>query len=211
MNIDLNNGVNHGDSRNVSSVENHGENNRTNHGSNANSTHSGPTDQVTVKIDGHGASGDGIHTLAVDTGSERPKQLRGENLIQRIREVVQAQGKAAQDEGKPFILRKAAIAKEVPCTRKTLDTYKDEINAIVLSLFPTARYNQDGSIELERLRARLKATEERADKLDQENRQLMATHAKIFDALVMAGVHPSVLQGINLPGNVVAFPPSKTP
>jgi hypothetical protein len=144
--------------------------------------------------------------LSAGASTERPKQLRGENLIQRIREVVQAQGKAAQDEGKPFILRKAAIAKEVPCTRKTLDTYEDEINTIVLNLFPGARYNQDGSIELERLRARLKATEERADRLDQENRQLMATHAKIFDALVMAGVHPSVLQGINPPSNVVAFP-----
>lgn len=141
------------------------------------------------------------------TQSDKPKQLRGPDLLKRIEEVVKDHAKQAQKDGKPFILNKAAVARDVPCTRKTLLSYEEVLNALYeQTINHTPRKARDGSIELERLREKLKQTEERAKKLEDENKALVEMHTKLCDTIVLSGVHPSILSDITRGENVLSFP-----
>lgn len=138
---------------------------------------------------------------------DKPVQLRGENLLNRIREVVTNHAEQAQKQNKPFVLNKAAIARDVPCTRKTLLTYEDELAAMFEThMTASSRRARDGSVELNRLREKMTHIEERNRKLEAENKALVEIHTKLFDKLVMSGVHPSVLADIEQAENILTFP-----
>lgn len=140
------------------------------------------------------------------TQTDKPKQLRGPELMKRIEKVLKDHAKQAKSEGKPFILNKAAVARDVPCTRKTLLSYEDALNALYeQNIGHTPRKARDGSIELERVREKLKQTEERAKKLAEENSALVAMHTKLCDAIILSGVNPSVLSDITRGENVLSF------
>ena len=117
------------------------------------------------------------------------------------------QAETAKQESRPFLLNKSAIARDVPCTRKTLDAHEQTINDIFTELFPqAARLNRDGSIELEKMRKKLHNTESKAERLEQENKALVEMHTNLFDKLTLAGVHPSIFADLKLSDNVVSFP-----
>lgn len=132
------------------------------------------------------------------TTDKKPKQMRGDALIERIRDVVTAQAQQAQAEGRPYVMNKAAIARDVPCTRKTLAAHDETLSEIFSKLFPqTARKARDGSIELQRLKDKLSHAEKKIQALEAENRTLVAYHTLVFDRLTMAGIAPSILADIH--------------
>lgn len=140
-----------------------------------------------------------------------PKQLRGEELQTAIKAAIEKLAAAAEANGKDYVYIASHVAKEVPCTRKSLDNHGDFIQDI-LDDMGSNRRARDGGVMIEALRNRIALLEKRNKELEEENQALAAENINIYDTLSLQSVPAAtLLRKTAISGDtVVTFPKPKT-
>lgn len=107
------------------------------------------------------------------------KQLRGDALARRIKEVIKDSSAEAAKNGRPFVYNASKVAKLVPASRTTLRRYDRVISAALQSL-KAGRRSSSGEARSASDRAEVERLRHRLSELERELIAIRRHHVMIY-------------------------------
>jgi len=121
--------------------------------------------------------------MAKSPNAPRPtkatRQIRGVVLEKRIEAVLRELALAAQIAGTEYVYNASQMAKEVPCTRKTLARHDDVVEKLLTEL-ASRRRMITGESTAEHLRDQVAHLKEKLAERDKTIQSLRAAHVEIY-------------------------------
>ena len=107
------------------------------------------------------------------------RQIRGDLLDQRIRDVIRELAVRAREAGVEYVYNASRVAREVPCTRKTLARHDGTIEMVLADL-ASRRRMVTGEGTAEHLRDQVAHLKEELAKRDKAIQSLRMAHVEIY-------------------------------
>lgn len=120
------------------------------------------------------------------------KQLRGDALASRIRDVILELAAEAAEQGSRYVYNASKTAKRVPASRTTLQRYDHVVAATVQSI-RAGRRTSSGEAIVEKLRADNARLQERQNELQREVLALRRHHIAIYRQFQLHSVDVALL------------------